>query len=153
YPHHTYERKCSMRNRLIAATAVFALIPASTAFASGSDSTTPDTSTPDTSADTSVATTDPSSGSSATTGPDGTPGSVAPSSTAGETPTPDAGPVAVTIYDDDRMAVATVTALAAEVAWTDYGDDDMPDEGNQYVRVDVLVESQTTGDDEFSINV
>ena len=44
-----------------------------------------------------------------------------------------------TIYNDDRNPVATVSVGATEVGWVGYGEDDAPDEGNEYLRMTVTV--------------
>jgi hypothetical protein len=56
-----------------------------------------------------------------------------------------------TIYNDDRNPVATVTVGSTEVGWTGYGEDDAPDEGNEYLRMTVTVTN--AGEDEFSVSV
>lgn len=150
-----------MRHRILAIGAFAALVPAGAALAAAPDTTTPDTvpsdttpsdtgseTTPETLPQTTVGNGDDGSSGSApqTTSGSGTDGSTAVSTVPAE-------PAPVVIFDGDRNPVAMVTATSAELSWTGYGEDDTPDEGQQYVRVTVLVESQTTGDDTFSINV
>jgi hypothetical protein len=72
-----------------------------------------------------------------------------PPGTGSPSESPDAG--TPTIYNDDRNPVATVTVGATEVGWTGYGEDDAPDEGNEYLRMTVTVAN--AGDDEFSVSV
>lgn len=69
----------------------------------------------------------------------------------GSTPPPGGEPA--TVFDDEGTPVATITAGAIETAWSDYGEDDAPDEGNEYLRVVVNVESQATDDNTFEVNV
>lgn len=128
-----------MRHRLLAATALFALAPAGVALAAAPDSTTSST----------VPSDDAATDSSAPTSP-----ILGPSEDSSASATTVAmEPADVTVYDGDRVAVASVMALDSELAWTGYGEDDAPDEGNQYARVTLLITSERTDDDTFSINV
>lgn len=56
-----------------------------------------------------------------------------------------------TIYNDDRDPIATVTAGPAEIGWTNYGEDNAPDEGNEYLRMTVTVTN--AGEDDFSVSL
>jgi hypothetical protein len=56
------------------------------------------------------------------------------------------------IYDEEGNEVATVTVVGVETGWSDYEEGNEPDEGNEYVRVTVEVES-TAAEDSFGISV
>ncbi len=55
-----------------------------------------------------------------------------------------------TIYNDNGDAVATVTVSSIEPNWGDYSTDNAPDEGKEYVRATVTVQSMQT-DGTFSV--
>ena len=76
-------------------------------------------------------------------------GDTAPSESAaaGEVPAETA-----TVYDESGNPVATITYVASEVAFSDYEEDNEPEAGNEYVRVQVTVESLIT-EGTFSVSV
>jgi hypothetical protein len=57
-----------------------------------------------------------------------------------------------TVFDDSGNAVATITAGASEVGFSDYEEDNDPEAGNEYVRLAVTVESLIT-EGTFGISV
>jgi len=79
-------------------------------------------------------------------------GAAVASAPPGSDATAPAGTATATIYDDDDAAVATVSVGSVEAGWTGYGDDDAPDEGHEYLRMSVLVTSES-GDDTFSVSL
>lgn len=48
------------------------------------------------------------------------------------------------VYDESGEPIATITVLGTEMQWSDYAEGSEPDEGNEYVRVTVDVESTVT---------
>jgi hypothetical protein len=68
------------------------------------------------------------------------------------TPSDPAAMAPATIYNEDDEAVAEVVVDGIEVGWLDYGDDDAPEDGNEYVRVTVTVTSMVT-DGNFGVNI
>jgi hypothetical protein len=57
-----------------------------------------------------------------------------------------------TVFDDSGNAVATITAGASEVGFSDYEEGNDPEAGNEYVRLLVTVESLIT-EGTFGINI
>jgi hypothetical protein len=106
-----------VRRLLIAGSLIAAVAPASAALASAPPDTEPM----------------PSAASEMETA--GTPASEAATSTA---------PEPATVYDDDGNEVASITVSTIEPSWGDYGDDDAPDEGMEYVRATVQIDSMQT---------
>lgn len=125
------------RTIFTAAAAMGILIPSGLAVAS-TDTTTP----PDTSGGSTETTLD----ASETTIIESTTSAAATVTTESGTATTVAEGAAtpVAIFDDDDNQVATVMVDDVELEWTEYGDDDAPDEGNQYVRVTVTVASEAS---------
>lgn len=145
-----------MRSRRFAVTGAIvaaALVPAGMVVATAPPSSPPDTDAAATApADTGDTATAPVDTGDTGTAPAGT---SAESMPAGTEPagTADAAATLVTIFNEDRQPVAEVTVAASEPNWSDYGEDDAPDEGRQYYRMTVEVRSLTTDDDEFGISV
>ena len=136
------------RHHLVAAAALAALVPAGLATASAP----PDTSV-DGDAEPPPSATEPSSSDG---GAVTDPAATADAAASASVPTGDtmAAPAAgeVTVYDDEGTEVATIAVSAIEPGWTDYGDDDTPDEGREYVRVTVTVTSLVT-EDSFGVAI
>jgi hypothetical protein len=90
-----------------------------------------------------------------TTPPPGTaPAATTEDTTASETTIAEADIAAepAVIYDDSGNAVASVTLVGVEPAWSDYEEGNDPEAGGEYVRVTVLVESLIT-EGTFGINI
>jgi hypothetical protein len=84
------------------------------------------------------------------------PGSDATESTAmqpagGESTQAPAGAPA-TVYNEDGDPVASITAGDAQTAWTGYEEGNEPDEGQEYLRLTVTVESLVS-EDTFGVSV
>lgn len=129
------------RHHLFAVTALAALVPAGAAVASAPPDTAPDSgaATEPAPSDTGVAT-EPASSMPADTSA----GSDAPMASAPTGDTTAAPADTVTVFDEEGTEVATIAVSATEAGWTDYGPDDAPDEGHEYLRVTVAVTSLVT---------
>jgi hypothetical protein len=57
-----------------------------------------------------------------------------------------------TVYDESGNPVAAITVIGTETGWSDYQEGDEPDEGRDYVRVVVNVDSLIT-EGTFGISV
>lgn len=133
------------RHHLFAVTALAALVPAGAAVASAPPDTAPDSGAAtepapsDTGGDTGVV-----SEPAASMPADTSAGSDAPmgSAATGDTTAAPAG--TVTVFDEEGTEVATIAVSATEPGWTDYGPDDAPDEGREYLRLTVAVTSLVT---------
>lgn len=133
------------RRHLLAVSALAALVPAGAAVASAP---------PDSGA--ASDTTPPESGG-ATTPSDDTVGSepMAPTSEPAASAPVGSAPAGAdesVVYDEDGDAVATIAVVSMESGWTDWGDDDAPEEGKEYVRVVVFVSSTVT-DGSFGVSI
>jgi Domain of unknown function (DUF4352) len=136
-------KEAVMRRLVVSGVALAALVPLGTAVA---------TSPPDTPPDTDAATSAPGT----VPATDAPPASPAPTDTgapAGTAPEDVAGAAGVaTIYDDEGNPIAEITVNGTQLDFTDYAEDNAPDEGNEYVQVMVTVTNLST-EDTFGINV
>jgi hypothetical protein len=123
-PHHDTERIGPVRRLVVTGVALAALVPAATASA-----TTPPEPTEPASSDTSPAST-----------ADTTASEEPASEGAGEEPAAETA----TVYDESGNAVARIVFGSSEVGFSDYEEGNDPDEGREYVRVVVTVESLIT---------
>lgn len=118
-----------MRRIAIPAAALVAIAPAGTLLASAPPDSPPPVATQEPAGTAAPAATEPAGSAPMGSAPAGT--------------EPGAAPAAepVPIYDDQGTQLAAVEATSVEVGWTDYAEDDTPEEGDQYVRVAVVVTS------------
>ena len=93
--------------------------------------------------------TEPTAASDTTTADTAAPGGTTGSE--GATAPEESGEVA-TVFDDSGNAVATITAGASEIGFSDYEEGNDPEAGNEYVRLLVTVESLIT-EGTFGISV
>jgi hypothetical protein len=122
-----------VRRLVFTGAALAALVPAGIASA-----TTPPDSPPESTV----------SGTTADTAPTPTE-SAAP---AGTSPEPELAAETATVYDESGNPVAAITVIGTETGWSDYQEGDEPDEGRDYVRVVVNVDSLIT-EGTFGISV
>jgi hypothetical protein len=95
----------------------------------------------------------PAAAVSATTPPEPTEPAATGDTTASEGATaPEESGEIATVFDDSGNAVATITAGASEIGFSDYEEGNDPEAGNEYVRLAVTVESLIT-EGTFNINV
>lgn len=125
------------RHHFVAVTALAALAPAGAAVASVPPDTDPATSaSPDATAP--APATETAGSMPADTSTDSAPAESTPAGS-------DAAPAGtVSVFDDEGNEVATIAVGAIEPGWVDYGPDDAPDEGREYLRVTVSVTSMVT---------
>ena len=133
-----------MRRIAIPVAALVAIAPAGTLLASAP----PDS--PPVATEAPVGTEAPAGTEAAATEPAGT----EPMGSAPAGSEPGAAPAGepVPIYDDRGTQLAAIQVTSVEVGWSDYAEDDTPGEGEEYVRVGVVVTSMHP-DGTFAVEV
>jgi hypothetical protein len=122
-----------VRRLVFTGAALAALVPAGIASATTPPDSPPESTVPGTTADTATTPTE----------------SAAP---AGTSPEPEMAAETATVYDESGNPVAAITVIGTETGWSDYQEGDEPDEGRDYVRVVVNVDSLIT-EGTFGISV
>jgi hypothetical protein len=134
-----------MRNvptrRVAAVAAITALAPVGVAIATSPPDTAPPTTGEAQQADTTMSTT--------MTAAESVPATETPGAT---TEPAEAAAAEVTVFDENGNPEATIMVLDAVMDWSDYAEDDAPDDGQEYTRIEVSVQN-VRAEEDFEVNI